>query len=179
MQFSTVFAALVMAVSARPPPTFMRLKATADYSWDVSEWTASCPNTTCKYGMFAFFLFSFVPPADQIYAADFKVHGTENMNGNPKRPGFTAHCAGDTEGSPYRLCTLDEQSEKMRRVAAKLLPWTTKSANSTSARIQVSFQYTDLDSDSAWWNFTGHATSRYTHTPLDFKIKPDEIFGVA
>ncbi|KAK7952307.1 uncharacterized protein PG986_008035 [Apiospora aurea] len=159
MQFSTVFAALVMAVSARPPPTFMRLKATADYSWDVSEWTASCPNTTCKY--------------------DFKVHGTENMNGNPKRPGFTAHCAGDTEGSPYRLCTLDEQSEKMRRVAAKLLPWTTKSANSTSARIQVSFQYTDLDSDSAWWNFTGHATSRYTHTPLDFKIKPDEIFGVA
>ncbi|KAK6865051.1 hypothetical protein PG995_001579 [Apiospora arundinis] len=157
MQFSAVLATLVMAVSARPP-TMMRLKATKDYSWDVTEWTASCPNTTCKY--------------------DFKVYGTENLAGNPKKPGFTARCAGDTEGSPYRLCTLDDETNT-RRVAAKLLPSDSKSANSTAARIQVSLQYIDLDTDSSWWNYTGHATTRYTQTPLDFTITPDEIFGVA
>ncbi|KAK8139541.1 hypothetical protein PG984_000664 [Apiospora sp. TS-2023a] len=158
MQISAVFAALVLAVSARPQSMF-RVKATMDYSWEVSEWTGSCPNGSCKY--------------------DFKVTGTENLNGNPKKPGFVAHCAGDTEGSPYRLCDIQDESATTRRVAAKLQPWTTKPANSTAARIQVSLQYTDFDTDSMWWNYTGHAETRYTPTPLNFKITPDEIYGVA
>lgn len=32
-----------------------------------------------------------------------------------------------------------------------------------------------------WWNYTGKATTPYARLPqeADFKIKPDEIFGVA
>lgn len=44
-------------------------------------------------------------------------------------------------GSPYRLCTLLDDEETPRRVAARLLP----SNSSSTANIQVSLQYTDLD----------------------------------
>lgn len=99
------------------------------------------------YVSFVQILVARVSPANDFGAVDFKVHGTEKLNGNPKKPGFVAHCAGDTEGSPYRLCSLEDESQTTRRVAAKLLPWTTKPANSTGARIQVSLQYTDFDTE--------------------------------
>ncbi|KAI0479758.1 hypothetical protein F4859DRAFT_449114 [Xylaria cf. heliscus] len=161
MRADIIFAAIAGASSASA--AVLRIAAdTMDYSWEVTGWSAGCARAGCYY--------------------DFNVTGAENLSSNPATPAFKAYCAGEGEGSPYRLCTRLDDGKDDAVVVAKLLPSTTQEDGSRPATIQVSLKYTDLNTPTTWWNFTGHAASFYNqfNAPLQsFTITPDEITGVA
>ncbi|KAI1763959.1 hypothetical protein GGR53DRAFT_495627 [Hypoxylon sp. FL1150] len=130
------------------------------WNWMVTGWSAGCAET-CHL--------------------DFNVTATGNSTGKPPSPSFKAHCSGEGEGADFKACTQLEQSETALAVVAKLLP-TNDSTNGTShqPQIQVSLQYTDLKSESTWWNFTGQAEASYNQRALtNFTITPDTVYGVA
>ncbi|KAI1845107.1 hypothetical protein JX266_008654 [Neoarthrinium moseri] len=157
MRGAAVIATLATAVSAK----FFNIQAVEDYDWDVTQWTAGCDGDGCYY--------------------DFNVSGIASDR-NPARPAFLAYCSGSGEGAPYEECDLLDEADVARRVVAKLLPATRSNGSDTVAHIQVSFQYTDLEVDTTWWNFTGHGDASYNQfvaPALDFTIKPDTVAGVA
>ncbi|KAH6655509.1 hypothetical protein BKA67DRAFT_657444 [Truncatella angustata] len=159
MRTATILAAMASAVSA---VTF-HVQAVEGYDWDVTAWSAGCERSGCYY--------------------DFNVSGPADDQ-NPPRPAFLAYCSGFGEGAEYDECTLLDEGDVARRVVAKLLPAIRFNSTNTStiAQIQVSFQYTDLEVSTTWWNFTGHGNSSYNQfvAPLqNFTIKPDTISGVA
>ncbi|KAI0143959.1 hypothetical protein F4776DRAFT_661060 [Hypoxylon sp. NC0597] len=141
----------------------MRIAADSLYwSWTVTEWTAGCVGG-CHY--------------------DFNVTGIGNSTAKPAKPSFKAHCSGQGEGADYKACQATGESETSYVVVAKLLP-RTNITNGTlpQPRIQVSLKFTDLDTSTAWWNFTGKAEARFNQhvaPPMNFTIVPDEVFGVA
>ncbi|KAI0408839.1 hypothetical protein F4802DRAFT_298648 [Xylaria palmicola] len=161
MRAGILLAALASASSASA--MVMRIAAeTVTYDWAVTEWSAGCNRRGCYY--------------------DFNVTGAANLTSRPPTPAFKAYCAGDGEGSPYRLCQRLDEEDTDAIVVAKLLPSNTTVNGTRPAIIQVSLKYTDLYTPTTWWNFTGHASSFYNQfvAPLqNFTITPDEITGVA
>ncbi|KAI0833208.1 hypothetical protein F5Y06DRAFT_184227 [Hypoxylon sp. FL0890] len=132
------------------------------WDWAVTEWTAGCAGT-CHY--------------------DFNVTGVGNATATPATPSFKAYCSGQGEGAAYKACTATGESETAYVVVAKLLP-RNNVTNGTlpQPHIQVSIKFTDLNSSSTWWNYTGKAEAKYNQfvaPPMNFTIVPDEIFGVA
>ncbi|KAK6076067.1 fimbrin [Seiridium cupressi] len=164
MRTAAVLATLASAVSA----TTFKVQAVEGYDWSVTGWSAGCDRSGCYY--------------------DFNVSGPADDQ-NPKRPAFLAYCAGSGEGAPYSECDLLDEADVARQVVAKLLPATRANGTNTIAHIEVSLQYTDLDTpltscahSTTWWNFTGHGDARYNQfvAPLmNFTIKPDTISGAA
>ncbi|KAI1389830.1 uncharacterized protein F4822DRAFT_215541 [Hypoxylon trugodes] len=142
----------------------MRLAADSiSWSWTVTGWSAGCAKQ-CNY--------------------DFNVTGVGNHSDKPATPSFKAHCSGQGEGAAYEACTALGESETEFAVVAKLLSSNNNTSNGTShrPRIQVSLKYTDLDSPTTWWNYTGKAEASYNQyaaSVLNFTITPDEVFGVA
>ncbi|KAI1171407.1 hypothetical protein F4777DRAFT_582974 [Nemania sp. FL0916] len=162
MRAAIILTALASASSASA--AVMRIAAdTMEYNWDVTGWNAGCARSGCYY--------------------DFNITGAANLTSKPPTPAFKAYCAGDGEGSPYRLCDRLDKEDTDAIVVAKLLPGSSNSTNGTRpATIQVSLRYTDLYSSTTWWNFTGHASSFYNQFAApsqNFTITPDEITGVA
>ncbi|KAI0502840.1 hypothetical protein F5B22DRAFT_44506 [Xylaria bambusicola] len=141
----------------------MRIAAESmEYDWAVTGWSAGCARQGCYY--------------------DFNITGEANLTSRPATPAFKAYCAGDGEGSPYRLCQRIDEEDTDAIVVAKLLPSNTTTNGTRHAKIQVSLRYTDLYSSTTWWNFTGRAVSFYNQfsAPLqNFTITPTEITGVA
>lgn len=121
MRTSVLLAAMATAVSA----VNFKVQAVEGYDWDVTNWSAGCARSGCYYD------FNVSAPADDQ---------------NPPRPAFSAYCSGAGEDAPYDTCTLLDEADVTRRVAAKLLPAIRSNDTNTStiARITVSFQYTDL-----------------------------------
>ncbi|KAJ2968524.1 hypothetical protein NUW58_g10204 [Xylaria curta] len=181
MRVGTLLTALMGASSVSA--AVMKIAAeTLDYNWEVTGWSAGCARS-CYY--------------------DFNITGVENLKSRPPTPAFKAYCAGDGEGSPYRLCSRLDEEETDAIVVAKLLPSIVSPNGTRTAVIQVSLRYTDLYTpyvlprnrgtyvkgqlanavySTTWWNFTGHASSFYNQfsAPLqNFTITPDEILGVA
>ncbi|KAI1823830.1 hypothetical protein F4861DRAFT_298380 [Xylaria intraflava] len=161
MRANILLAALVSASSASA--AILRIAAdTLEYDWVVTDWDAGCSRNECAY--------------------DFKIAGPANYTSRPATPAFEAHCAGNGEGAPYRLCKRLDSGETDAEVVSKLLPSNSTTNGTHPAIIQVSLKYTDLNSPTTWWNFTGHATSFYNEfvAPRQtFTITPDEIAGVA
>ncbi|KAI1434300.1 hypothetical protein GGR50DRAFT_663285 [Xylaria sp. CBS 124048] len=162
MRADIILAAIAGASSASA--SVMRIASeTMEYDWTVTGWKAGCLHKECAY--------------------DFTISGPLNLTSRPETPAFEAHCAGNGEGSPYRLCKRVDSEKTDAIVVSKLLPNTNPTTNGTHpAIIQVSLKYTDLNSPTTWWNFTGHAASIYNEllSPLQsFTITPDEIEGVA
>ncbi|CAJ2502774.1 Uu.00g101680.m01.CDS01 [Anthostomella pinea] len=164
MRASTILTALAGASSASA--AVMRLATTSlralSYDWAVTGWSAGCARAGCYY--------------------DFNITGDANTTAKPQRPGFKAYCSGQ-EGEGYRACTQLDSEGNDAEVVAKLFPHNI-TANGTSSlpHIQVSLRYTDLDSASTWWNYTGDAYARFNQfvaPPMNFSITPDEVFGVA
>ncbi|KAI1181973.1 hypothetical protein F5B17DRAFT_444615 [Nemania serpens] len=160
MRADIFLAALVGASSASA--TVMRILAESmNYNWAVTGWSAGCARAGCFY--------------------DFNITGAANLTSRPPTPAFKAYCSGEGEGSPYRLCDRLDEEDTDAIVVAKLLPGTITNGT-RPATIQVSLKYTDLDTPTTWWNFTGHASSFYNQfvAPVqNFTITPDEITGVA
>ncbi|KAI1355144.1 hypothetical protein F5Y01DRAFT_270924 [Xylaria sp. FL0043] len=161
MRVAVLLTALAGA-SSSVSAAVMRIAAESmEYNWAVTGWSAGCAKSGCSY--------------------DFNITGAENLTQYPKTPAFKAYCAGFGEGSPYRLCDRLDDGKTDAIVVAKLLPSNTTNGT-RHAKIQVSLKYTDLDSPTTWWNFTGHADSVYNQfvAPLqNFTITPSEITGVA
>lgn len=116
-------------------------------------------------------------------AIDFNITGIGNSTDRPPSPSFKAHCSGEGEGADFSACSALEKAETDYEVNAKLLP-SKNSTNGTTHRpqIQVSLRYTDLYTESTWWNFTGQADASYNQfvAPLmNFTITPDTVYGVA
>lgn len=116
-------------------------------------------------------------------ASDFNVTGTGNTTARPGRPSFKAYCNGGPEGAEYKVCMGLEETETDYVVVAKLLA-NNNTGNGTSQRpqIQVSLKYTDLETPTTWWNYTGKAEASYNQfvAPLmNFTITPDTVIGVA
>ncbi|KAI0206114.1 hypothetical protein F4808DRAFT_455601 [Astrocystis sublimbata] len=153
MRADFLLTALAGACSASA--AVMRISAdTLEYNWAVTGWSAGY----------------------------FNITGAANYTSRPPTPAFKAYCAGDGEGSPYRLCRRVDKEKTDAIVVAKLLPRPTYNNGTVPATIQVSLRYTDLYTPTTWWNFTGHASSFYNQfvAPLqNFTITPDEITGVA
>lgn len=108
--------------------------------------------------------------------------GIGNGTAHPAKPSFKAYCSGQGEGADYRACTNIGDADTKYSVVAKLLPH--NSTNETLARpeIQVSLKFTDLNTSSTWWNYTGKAETKYNSFAgprLNFTIAPDTIFGAA
>jgi hypothetical protein len=122
MRVATVIASLATAVSAYNLPKLAVAAATAAYSWNVTNWSAGCADDGCYY--------------------NFNVSGAAS-SAKPARPAFLAYCSGGVEGAPYQACTVLDEGTVEREVVAKLLP-AIRNSTSVLARIQVSFQYTDL-----------------------------------
>ncbi|KAI1140448.1 hypothetical protein F5Y05DRAFT_318544 [Hypoxylon sp. FL0543] len=163
MRVSSLLASVAGASAASA--AVMRVAADSmGWNWAVTEWTAGCAGASnCHY--------------------DFNVTGIGNSTDYPATPSFKAYCSGQGEGAPYKACTATGESETAYVVAAKLLP-KTNVTNGTlpQPHIQVSIQFTDLNSASTWWNYTGRAEAKYNQfvaPPMNFTIVPDEIFGVA
>ncbi|KAJ8121190.1 hypothetical protein ONZ43_g2293 [Nemania bipapillata] len=160
MRTDFLLAALVGASSVSA--AVMRISAESmEYDWEVTGWNAGCARAGCYY--------------------DFNVTGAANLTSRPPTPAFKAYCAGDGEGSPYRLCTRLDEEDTDAVVVAKLLPSTVDNGTRI-ATIQVSLKYTDLYTPTTWWNFTGHASSFYNQfvaPSQNFTITPDTITGVA
>ncbi|KAI8963731.1 hypothetical protein F5Y11DRAFT_136032 [Daldinia sp. FL1419] len=136
--------------------------ASAPWKWSVTGWSAGCARD-CYY--------------------DFNVTGDASSTSKPARPSFKAYCSGEGEGANYRACTALEETETDYLVLAKLLP-SNGTTNGTSHRpqIQVSVKFTDLESPSTWWNYTGKAVAAYNQfvgPVMNFTITPDTIYGVA
>ncbi|KAI1380827.1 hypothetical protein F4677DRAFT_404750 [Hypoxylon crocopeplum] len=138
--------------------------AAEDVSWDwaVTGWSAGCARE-CYY--------------------DFNLTGIGNSTERPPKPSFKAYCSGQGEGADYKLCTAIAESETDTLVVAKLLP-SNNATNGTSHRplIQTSVRFTDLETSTTWWNYTGKAEASYNQfvAPLmNFTITPDTVFGVA
>ncbi|KAI1778272.1 hypothetical protein F4818DRAFT_405392 [Hypoxylon cercidicola] len=161
MRVTSILATLAGASTASA--RMMRIAADSlEWDWSVTDWSAGCAET-CTY--------------------DFNVTGMGNSTDKPPSPSFKAHCSGEGEGADYSRCIALEKAETDYRVVAKLLP-SNNSTNGTSHRpqIQVSLRYTDLASDTTWWNFTGKAEASYNQfvAPLmNFTITPDTVYGVA
>lgn len=120
MRTFAVLATLAAAVSA----VDFKVQAVEGYDWSVTNWSAGCARSGCYY--------------------DFNVSGVADDQ-NPARPAFLAYCSGGVEDAPYDECTLLDEADVDRRVAARLLNATRANNTNTIAHIQVSFQYTDLD----------------------------------
>lgn len=161
MRADLFLAALAGASSASA--RVLRIAADSiEYNWDVTGWSAGCARAGCYY--------------------DFNITGDANLTSKPPTPAFKAYCAGEGEGSPYRLCQRIDDEDTDAIVVAKLLQSNTTINGTRPAIIQVSLKYTDLYTPTTWWNFTGHASSFYNQfvAPLqNFTITPDEITGVA
>ncbi|KAF7516502.1 hypothetical protein G7054_g14131 [Neopestalotiopsis clavispora] len=160
MRAAVLVASLAAAVSAGTP---FRVQAVEGYDWSIENWQAGCDDEGCHY--------------------DFNVSAPADDN-NPARPAFLAYCTGGGEGDPYEECDLLDESDVARRVVAKLLPSTPSNTSSdTVAHIELSFKYTDLQTSTTWWNFTGDGDASYNEdstTPLmNFTIKPDSITAAA
>lgn len=119
MRAATFVAALATAVSA----TTFKVLDVEGYDWDVTNWSAGCARSGCY--------------------ADFNVSGPADDQ-KPPRPAFFAYCSVFGEDAPYEECTLLDTGDVARRVRAKLLPATRSNDTNTIAHIQVSYQYTDL-----------------------------------
>ncbi|KAI0134685.1 hypothetical protein BJ170DRAFT_591646 [Xylariales sp. AK1849] len=159
MRIAAVLTTLAMAVSAFPAA--MKVEAVEGYDWEVTGWNAGCARAGCSY--------------------DFNVSGVATDNA-PARPAFLAYCYGFGEGSPYQVCDLLDDASVDRQVVAKLLPATKSNVSDYITHIQVSLQYTDLETPTTWWNFTGTGDAKYNAfvaPAMNFTIKPDTIFGVA
>ncbi|OTB09074.1 hypothetical protein M426DRAFT_18459 [Hypoxylon sp. CI-4A] len=153
----------VAGVSAASAAVMKIASDDAGWDWAVTGWSAGCARAGCYY--------------------DFNVTGVGSTTAYPKTPSFKAYCSGEGEGASYRACTTLQDSETDYEVVAKLLP-SNSSTNGTSHKpnIQVSLQYTDLDSPTTWWNYSGKAEASYNQfvAPLmNFTITPDTIYGVA
>lgn len=123
MRVAIVIASLATAASAATTfPKLLVAAATASYYWNVTNWSAGCVTSGCYY--------------------DFNVSAPASSS-RPARPAFLAHCSGGVEGAPYQVCTLLDEGTVDRQVVAELLP-AIRNSSSVVARIQVSFQYTDL-----------------------------------
>ncbi|KAI0171331.1 hypothetical protein LQW54_003384 [Pestalotiopsis sp. IQ-011] len=160
MVSAVLFASLATAVAASVP---FNVHAVEGYDWSITNWAAGCDDEGCHYD------FNVSAPAD---------------NNNPARPAFLAYCTGGEEGGPYEECDLLDEADVARRVVAKLLPSTPSNTSSDAvAHIQLSFKYTDLETSTTWWNFTGDGDASYNEdssTPLtNFTIKPDSITAAA
>ncbi|KAI0164227.1 hypothetical protein GGR52DRAFT_111280 [Hypoxylon sp. FL1284] len=157
MRVTPVLATLASASTASA--AVMHIAATTlSWNWSVTQWGAGC-NDTCTY--------------------DFDVAAAGNATSKPPRPSFKAHCSGEGEGAGYTFCKNLAKTETPYHVVAQLLP-----SNDSSHRpqIQVSLEYTDLESNSTWWNFTGKAEASYNQFSaplLNFTITPDTLAGVA
>lgn len=104
-----------------------------------------------------------------------------NSTGKPPTPSFKAYCSGEGEGASYQVCQSLEESETDYKVEAKLLAGNS-TGGSRRAQIQVSLQYTDLETPSTWWNYTGKAEALYNEYAapfMNFTITPDTVYGVA
>ncbi|KAL7622937.1 hypothetical protein AAE478_006616 [Parahypoxylon ruwenzoriense] len=163
MRVTSVLTAVAGASSASA--AVMQIAATTlSWNWTVTGWSAGCARSGCYY--------------------DFNVTGIGNDTSRPARPSFKAYCSGQGEGADYRACTALEEAGTDYSVVAKLLPRNT-AVNETSPappQIQVSLKFTDLDTPTTWWNYTGKAEAAYNQfvAPLmNFTITPDTIFGVA
>ncbi|GAW17032.1 hypothetical protein EKO27_g4030 [Xylaria grammica] len=161
MRAGILLTALMGASSASA--SVMRIAADSmEYDWAVTGWSAGCARSGCYY--------------------DFNVTGVQNLTQRPATPAFKAYCSGFGEGAPYRLCDRLDEEDTDAIVVAKLLPSNITANGTRSAIIQVSLKYTDLETPTTWWNFTGHAASFYNQfsAPLqNFTITPSEIIGVA
>ncbi|KAI1418713.1 hypothetical protein F5Y13DRAFT_149863, partial [Hypoxylon sp. FL1857] len=160
MRVSSLLATVAGASTASA--AVMRIAADrVSWSWAVTEWTAGCASD-CHY--------------------DFNVTGVGNTTAKPAKPSFKAYCSGQGEGADYKACTATGESETAYVVVAKLLP-RTNVTNGTlpQPHIQVSIKFTDLDTPTTWWNYTGKAEAKYNQRvapPMNFTITPDEVFGV-
>ncbi|KAI1194800.1 hypothetical protein F5X97DRAFT_263953 [Nemania serpens] len=156
-----IFLAALVGASSASAAVMRILAESIQYNWAVTGWNAGCARAGCFY--------------------DFNITGVGNLTSRPPTPGFKAYCSGEGEGSPYRLCDRLDSEDTDAIVVAKLLP--SSILNGTRpATIQVSLKYTDLDTPTTWWNFTGHASSFYNQfvaPSQNFTITPDEITGVA
>jgi hypothetical protein len=95
---------------------------------------------------FVLYTHPLLTPGMLTVVVDFKIYGAANLTGRPPRPSFTAHCAGQGEGAPYRFCQRVDQEDNDAVVVAKLLPGNNSTTNGTrQATIQVSLKHTDLD----------------------------------
>ncbi|KAI2630062.1 hypothetical protein GGS21DRAFT_525295 [Xylaria nigripes] len=164
MRVDILLSALVGASSALG--MVMKISATTmEYDWEVTGWDAGCVKGNCSYA--------------------FQISGAQNLTSRPAIPAFVADCGGNSEGSSYRLCRRLDHEKTDAIIVSKLLPGNSNfnMTNSTHpAMIQVSLRYTDLESPTTWWNFTGHATTIYNQPvapPQNFTITPNEIIGVA
>ncbi|TGJ88714.1 hypothetical protein E0Z10_g31 [Xylaria hypoxylon] len=161
MRANILLTALAGASSASA--SVMRIAADSmEYDWAVTGWSAGCARAGCYY--------------------DFNITGAENLTQSPATPAFKAYCSGYYEGAPYTLCERLDEEDTDATVVAKLLPSNITANGSRYAVIQVSLEYTDLETPTTWWNFTGHASSIYNQfvAPLQsFTITPSEIIGVA
>ncbi|KAI1344946.1 hypothetical protein F5Y15DRAFT_12495 [Xylariaceae sp. FL0016] len=161
MRAATFLAALAGASSASAA-VFRIAATTISYDWDVTGWSAGCAESGCSY--------------------DFNITGAGNETSKPPRPGFMAYCTGQGEGADYQVCEQLDTEDNDARVVAKLLASNGTANGTGSAHIQVSLRYTDLETSTTWWNYTGDAFAPYNQfsTPgEEFTIRPDEVFGVA
>ncbi|KAI1092643.1 hypothetical protein F5B19DRAFT_198660 [Rostrohypoxylon terebratum] len=160
MRVSSILVAVAYASTAS---AVMRIAANSlAWNWTVTEWGAGCSKGACSY--------------------DFNVTGIGNGTARPAKPSFKAYCSGQGVGADYRACTNIGDEETKFSVVAKLLQHT--STNETLARpeIQVSLKFTDLNTSSTWWNYTGTAETKYNSFSgprLNFTIIPDTVFGAA
>ncbi|KAI1454481.1 hypothetical protein F4805DRAFT_319345 [Annulohypoxylon moriforme] len=141
----------------------MRIAAnTLAWNWTVTEWGAGCSKGACSY--------------------DFNVTGIGNGTAHPAKPAFKAYCSGQGEGADYRACTALEDAGTEYAVVAKLLPRNATNETLSRPEIQVSLKFTDLNTSSTWWNYTGKAEAKYNQFSgprMNFTIAPDTIFGAA
>ncbi|KAI0386581.1 hypothetical protein F5Y04DRAFT_241800 [Hypomontagnella monticulosa] len=159
MRISSLLAATAAASTASA--AVMRIAASSiSWKWTVTGWSAGCAEQ-CHY--------------------DFNVTAVGNSTGKPATPSFKAYCSGEGEGAGYQVCKTLEESETDYRVAAQLLP-SNSTGSARRAQIQVSLQYTDLQTPSTWWNYTGKAEALYNEYAapfMNFTITPDTVYGVA
>ncbi|KAI1107076.1 hypothetical protein F4804DRAFT_240179 [Jackrogersella minutella] len=154
---------VTLAGASYASAAMMKLAANSvSWNWTVTGWSAGCARE-CSY--------------------DFNVTGVGNTTSKPAKPSFKAHCSGEGVGAGYTQCTALEDAGTDYAVVAQLLPQG-NATNGTAPhpQIQVSLKFTDLNSSSTWWNYTGKADTSYNQAvapPLNFTIVPDTIFGVA
>ncbi|KAI5860135.1 hypothetical protein GGS23DRAFT_599784 [Durotheca rogersii] len=155
MRVSSVLAVAAGVSTASAAPT-QAAAAAQSWEWAVTEWSAGY----------------------------FKIAGVGDSTSKPATPSFKAYCNGAGEGADYSACTILEEAETPYAVVAKLLPRAPATNESTSNPpvIQVSLQFTDLETPTTWWNYTGKAEARYNQfvaPAMNFTITPDTIHGVA
>ncbi|KAL2070069.1 hypothetical protein VTL71DRAFT_14749 [Oculimacula yallundae] len=124
------------------------------YSWSVTDWSAGCGRAGCYY------YFNISAPAYNSI------------------PAFSAYCSGAPEDKFSKACEVNDGQTPNRGVAAHLL----EAETGTGAHIQVSYQFSELDTPSTYYNFTGNATTIYNQfvAPLQkFTITPSSAYGVA